>query len=263
MRRPLAVGVLVLTASLAMAIGALAASAPSAAPERAAAPAQDGNLAEGETLFLAGCSSCHGTDGEGGPYGPPLTDAGAASADYQLRTGRMPAAEAEGQTQRKDPAYDEDEVDALVAFVASLGEGPEIPTVELDPSLLQQGREIFIVNCAPCHGATANGGATGGGWVAPPLAQAEPITVAEAVIVGPGQMPAFAFEQEQLNALATYVEFLRTDANPGGFEIGGIGPVPEGLVAWAFGVTSLVAVVILVGREWTPKVERSVENPDR
>ncbi|HEX2221468.1 MAG TPA: c-type cytochrome, partial [Candidatus Limnocylindria bacterium] len=207
-------------------------------------------VAEGRQLYLSGCASCHGAEGEGGQYGPSLVGVGAASADYQLRTGRMPAADPEGQQERKRPAYDPEQIRALVAYVASLGEGPEIPEFEIDESLLTRGAELYIANCAPCHGATANGGATGGGWIAPPLLGVEPLTVAEVIIVGPGQMPAFDFGQEDRDAIVTYVEYLKRAPNPGGLEIGGIGPVPEGLVAWAVGATALVGVTILIGREW-------------
>jgi len=45
----------------------------------------------GRELFLDGCASCHGMDARGIPQtAPDLHGAGAASADFYLRTGRMP-----------------------------------------------------------------------------------------------------------------------------------------------------------------------------
>lgn len=207
--------------------------------------------ADGEQLFLQSCSSCHGANGVGSRHGPSLLQAGAASADFQLRTGRMPFAGQPGeQTRRKPPAFDDASIRALVAYVASLGDGPAIPTVALDDALLSHGNELFIANCAACHGATGNGGAVGGGVVAPALDAATPLQVVEAMIIGPGQMPIFALPDEDLNAIATYVAYLQRAEDPGGFEIGGIGPVPEGFVAWIAGMGSLLLIVVLVGRQW-------------
>ena len=258
MSRRLAVSAAVLLAALALVgagvtlLGAPAIAGPwEPVPDPPPADTQDDEqIAEGRQLYLAHCASCHGGDAQGGRYGPSLIGVGAASADFQLRTGRMPAADPEGQQLPRPPAFDEPQITALVAYIASLGEGPPIPEWEVDESLLQRGAELYIADCAPCHGATANGGATGGGWIAPPLIGVESRTVAEAVVIGPGQMPAFELAESDLNAVVTYVDYLQDVPNPGGFEIGGIGPVPEGLVAWAVGATALVAVCILIGREW-------------
>jgi ubiquinol-cytochrome c reductase cytochrome c subunit len=70
------------------------------------------------------------------------------------------------------------------------------------------------------------------------------------MVHGPGQMPVFDWPAEDRDAVATYVEYLGTAAEPGGLAIGGIGPVPEGLVAWIVGMALLAAIVYLVGRRW-------------
>jgi ubiquinol-cytochrome c reductase cytochrome c subunit len=217
-------------------------------------PPTGGDPDAGRQAYLAGCATCHGDDAQGiGGLGPSLVGAGAASAHFQLSSGRMPAANAEGQTERKPPAYDEATIADLTAYIASLGEGPQIPEVATDEALLPGGEELFIANCAACHGATANGGATGGGWIAPPLHDVPDLNVAEAIVTGPGQMPAFDFDGDDTDAVVTYIAYLRQAGDPGGFEIGGIGPVPEGLVAWAFGITLLVLIAYLIGREWTAR----------
>lgn len=241
--------VLAATASL-----ALAADGTSVVPQTDVDLDEPQLIAAGRDLYLAGCATCHGAEGEGVDPWPSITEAGAASADFQLRTGRMPfAGEFGEQALRKPPAYGEEEIDALTAYVASISTGPDIPEVTLDDDLLGEGWELFVSNCAPCHGATANGGAVGAGAIAWSLHDSDPLTVAEAMVVGPGQMPAFPFPEEELNAVVTYVTYLRTAENPGGLAIGGIGPVPEGLVAWLVGMTLLVLVVYLVGREWDRK----------
>ena len=217
-----------------------------------------GWVERGAELYRVGCDTCHGPNGEGVDPWPGIADAGEAAADFQLRTGRMPYTGEPGhQTQPKPPAYDEQEIRDLVAFVGSLGDGPAIPDVRTDDVLLQQGYQLFAVNCAPCHGATARGGAVGGGAIAWPLGHAEPRTVGEAMLTGPGQMPVFDLGDESIAAVATYVAFLQSAEDPGGFEIGGIGPVPEGFVAWLVGMGLLIGVVYLVGRQWDRTGHRS------
>jgi ubiquinol-cytochrome c reductase cytochrome c subunit len=229
-----------------------------AAPTSAGEPLEDGSAERGERLYQASCSTCHGARGEGvGPW-PGIADAGEAAADFQLRTGRMPFAGEPGeQGVRKPPAYDEQEIRDLVAFVGTLGDGPAIPAVDARDDLLARGQRLFAANCAPCHGATANGGAVGGGSIAPPLTSSEPLDVAEAMITGPGQMPVFDLPDDERDAVVTYTEYVRTADNPGGLAIGGIGPVPEGFVAWLVGAGLLTLIVYLIGREWDRKGEPS------
>ena len=98
--------------------------------------ADEDQVAKGRALFLVGCASCHGKNAEGintekgGQYGPSLVGVGAAAVDFQVGTGRMPLAQPGDQALRKPPVYDQDEIDALAAFVASLGPGPSIPESE-------------------------------------------------------------------------------------------------------------------------------------
>lgn len=211
---------------------------------------EPGSAERGEELFIVACATCHGRQGGGAASGPAIADAGAASADFQLRTGRMPLAQPPGeQPLRKPPAFEEQAIRDLVAYVASLGDGPPIPEVVIGASL-SRGMELFVANCAPCHGATAAGGAVGGGALAPALDRSPPRIVAESMIIGPGQMPIFDLPAEDVSAVASYVEFLRTSDAPGGFSIGNIGPVPEGFVGWLVGMGLLGLLAYLVGRDW-------------
>jgi ubiquinol-cytochrome c reductase cytochrome c subunit len=227
---------------------------------RMAQPADAGMA--GAELYRQSCASCHGPDGTGTDYGPSLMGVGAASVDFQLSTGRMPFAGQPGQqAQRKPVAFSQEQIDSLVEYVTRLAgdepSGPAIPEVTLSEGLLSRGHEVFAGSCAPCHGATGNGGAVGGGSLAPPLDRSTPVQTVEAMLTGPGQMPVFALPDEDLDAVATYVDYLQRAPNPGGFSIGGIGPVPEGFVGWVVGMGLLLVVVILVGREWRrPEGER-------
>jgi ubiquinol-cytochrome c reductase cytochrome c subunit len=201
---------------------------------------------DGQELFEASCSTCHGVDGQGTDNGPPLEGVGEASADFQLSTGRMPLA-SNGQAVRKDPAFTDERIDALVEYVGTLGDGPEIPEVDLESAGLVDGQALFIENCAACHGATGAGGAVGNEALAPSLTAASEVEIAEAIITGPGQMPPFDFADAQLNDIVNFVVYLREEPRPGGADIGGIGPVPEGFVAWFVGLGSLLLISRFIG----------------
>ncbi len=216
----------------------------------------DALLAEGHELYETGCSSCHGPDGEGvvapdgSARGPSLENAGEAAAYYYLSTGRMPLANTEEQPQRKEPAYDDEQIAALVAYVGTLGDGPAIPDVDIDGADLAAGGELYRANCQACHSASGGGGALSYGRAAPRLSDATPTQVGSAVRVGPGQMPVFGPEtisDEDLNDLAAYVEYLRSPEDPGGIPIGRTGPIPEGFVAWLIGMVALLALVAWIG----------------
>lgn len=201
----------------------------------------------GRTLYVESCASCHGDDGRGTDDGPDLTDSGAAAADFYLRTGRMPLASSNDQAVRKDPAFSAEEIAEIVAYVGSLGSGPSVPDVFLEGASLELGASLYIGNCAPCHGAGGNGGAAGRDAIAPGLHRATPVEIAEALLIGPGQMPRFGFSQTDRDAVVAYVDHLDDADDPGGADIGGIGPVPEGFVAWGVGMLSLLVVSLLIG----------------
>lgn len=223
------------------------------------ASGQDGDddlLVQGRELYETGCSSCHGPEGggvvapDGSARGPSLQESGEAAAYYYLSTGRMPLANSEEQPTRKEPAYSDDEIEALVAFVGSLGDGPEIPDVDIEDADLAAGGEIFRANCQACHSASGSGGALSYGRAAPRLSDATPTEVGAAVRVGPGQMPVFGpdtLSDEELNDLVRYVEYLKDPEDPGGLPIGRTGPIPEGFVAWLIGMVALLALVAWIG----------------
>jgi ubiquinol-cytochrome c reductase cytochrome c subunit len=213
-------------------------------------------VAEGRELYETGCSSCHGPDGRGvvGPdgdvRGPSLANAGEAAAYYYLATGRMPLANSEDQPMSKEPAYGPEEIDALVAYVGTLGTGPDVPDVDPDAGDLALGGEVFRANCQACHSASGVGGALSYGRAAPRLTSAPPSVIASAVRVGPGEMPVFGtdlIDSHELNSLVRHVRYLDDPEDPGGLPIGRTGPIPEGFVAWLFGMVALVGLVVWIG----------------
>lgn len=211
---------------------------------------------EGRQLYEVGCSSCHGLQGAGAPgpggepRGPSLLESGEAGAFYYLSTGRMPMANSEQSPVAKQPLYDPEQIEALVAYVGSLGDGPDIPEVDLDDAELAEGGELFRANCAACHSAAAAGGALSYGRAAPALDQVGPLQIAAAVRVGPGQMPVFSeatLSDEELADVISYVEYLESPEDPGGLPLGRIGPIPEGFVAWAIGIPVLLLFTYWIG----------------
>lgn len=213
-------------------------------------PAQADTVKVGGDLYVLHCLSCHGDRLQGTPQAPPLTNAGAASVDFQLSTGRMPLEVPGTEPMRGPPSFPRGQIDAIVAYVVTHGgKGADIPQVHSSPDLTR-GRKIFEENCQACHGATGTGAVAGFGWLAPALLQSTPLQTAEAVRTGPGIMPKFdahVIPQADLDALAAYVDSLHHPDDRGGYSLASAGPVGEGIVAWIVGLGVTVLLMFAVG----------------
>ena len=256
-RHPLA-GLVLLVLGLALS-GALYTSI---APQSANAETNDPQAIEaGRELFLVGCASCHGVNGEGidtkagGNYGPSLIGVGAAAVDFQVATGRMPAAQAGAQIPRKASEYTEEEVAQLAAFVASLGGGPAIPAAEFTDYTLAteedivRGGDFFRTNCTACHNSVGAGGALPDGRYAPSLKDVEARHIYSAMLTGPQQMPKFSDEvisPEDKRAIIAYIKTVQEQPSYGGFGGGGLGPVVDGVIVWVVGIGGLVLFTIWI-----------------
>ena len=202
---------------------------------------------EGEKLFLANCATCHGTNGVGTKAGPTLIGVGAASVDFQVSSGRMPGQASGPQLDKKPVQFTEEQIAAMAAYVASLGVGPEIPTADMIEANgdSARGGELFRINCAMCHNAAGAGGALTQGKYAPGLMGSSAKTIYEAMVTGPQNMPVFSdanITPEQKNDIITYLTYVQENASVGGEELGSLGPVSEGLVAW-FGLLGLLIII--------------------
>ena len=213
--------------------------------------ARSTQIDEGRQIFLKGCSTCHGLNLEGSAIAPSLIGVGAASVDFQVGTGRMPVADMSTQIARKTPVYNEQEVAALAAYVASLAPGPAIPTdaqlnYERDGSTAEGG-ELFRNNCAMCHNFAGQGGALTQGKYAPTLMGVEPKHIYEALITGPQSMPVFSDKTltpgEKLSVIK-WIKAAEAEPNLGGATMGRVGPVTEGLLVWVLGLGILIAVAV-------------------
>jgi ubiquinol-cytochrome c reductase cytochrome c subunit len=208
----------------------------SAASPTAANAAQ---IADGRNLFLEDCATCHGMFAQGTTdVAPSLIGVGAAAVDFQVSTGRMPAAELGAENERKPPRLNTAQTHAVAAYLQSLGGGPPIPTaaqVSTAGANVGLGQELFEANCAACHNFDGAGGALIDGASAPALTQSTPRQIYEAMLTGPEAMPVFndltVTPQEKRDIIA-FVTQVRSQPDPGGLSLGRVGPVTEGLVAF-------------------------------
>jgi ubiquinol-cytochrome c reductase cytochrome c subunit len=233
----------------------------------APASAASGSLVRlGRHLYGEYCVACHGMNGVPGgrtigaapgrvqgterAVGPSLVGVGALAADFYLRTGYMPLAKIGLQPRRSRVLFTDHQLDALVAYVASLGPGPKVPTPHPERGDLSEGMHQFTDHCAGCHQIVAEGGYVTGA-VPPPLEDATSTQIAEAVRIGPYVMPRFstkAISNRQLDSIIAYVQYAKHPDDRGGWALGHLGPVPEGLVTWFIAAAVLVVTCMAIGK---------------
>jgi ubiquinol-cytochrome c reductase cytochrome c subunit len=209
-------------------------------------------IAQGRQLFAVTCASCHGVNAEGTARGPSLIGVGAAAVDFQVSTGRMPAKESGAQVPQKPPTLDAAQTRALADYIASLGGGPAIPSpAQVNPAGANAGlgQQIFVAECAQCHNFSGAGGALTYGKYAPALTTVTPTQMYEAMLTGPQSMPFFndtTLTPSEKRDLIRYITATRSEPNPGGFSLGRIGPVTEGLVGWLGGIGVLILAAMWI-----------------
>jgi ubiquinol-cytochrome c reductase cytochrome c subunit len=252
-----------LVALLALAVLVLAASAQAQPRSGIVRPDDERSLSLeelGSQLYAGNCSTCHGIDGRGlnkprpgsgdvKGRGPSLRGVGALAADFYLRTGYMPLGDPKDQPARSRVQFSDREIRAMVAYVASLRPGPPIPKPHPRSGDLSHGFELFTEHCAGCHQVAAQGGVVTGARV-PPLKEATTTQIAEAVRIGPYLMPKFSKRQisdAELDSIVAYVQRSQHPVDRGGWGIGNIGPVPEGMVTWLIAAVAFLAVCMAIG----------------
>jgi len=239
-----------------MAVGVIYAALGGSGRASADSATSTSTVETGRQLFIDGCSTCHGVNAQGTSFGPSLIGVGAAAVDFQVGTGRMPLAQPGPQAQRRPVQYTDQEIAAMAAYVATLGPGPAIPTQQdLDISNVSDaqialGGKLFRTNCASCHNFVGAGGALSRGRYAPSLTHTSLQHMWEAMVTGPENMPVFAnttLTPDDKRAIMAYIVRMQNAPNPGGFALGHVGPVPEGVVIWVVGLGLLAGVAVWIG----------------
>jgi ubiquinol-cytochrome c reductase cytochrome c subunit len=182
----------------------------------------------------------------------------------------MPMVQPGKQAQRKRVVFSPTEADYLATYVASLAPGPSEPTAdEYDLNAVKglsaddrraaivRGGQLFLTNCTACHNFDGSGGAMPWGKFAPPLKGVEKKHIYEAMLTGPQQMPVFSNavltpnDKRDIIAYLKSIEDRKQTPEYGGFGMGGVGPVSEGLFAWLVGIGSLVGFAYWIAAHTT------------
>ena len=223
---------------------------------------------EGKDIYDVACITCHGANLQGiEGRGPSLVGIGAGSVYFQVHSGRMPMMSNDAQAERKTPRYTEQQTQALAAYVAANGGGADIVYNE-DGTIAQEslrganyngqiqaedvakGSELFRMNCASCHNFTGQGGALSSGKYAPPLAPANEQEIYQAMLTGPQNMPKFSDRQlsaDEKKDIIAYLKSAKETPSPAGWDLGGLGPVAEGLAMWIIGISALCVAAMWIG----------------
>ena len=242
-------------------------SAHATAQEASEDAAQIGDVELGAQLYSQACAQCHAADGSGrvvqgtdrrAPALDGRPEVTAAYMDLVLRTGRMPPAADPFDNQPRQVAFTDDERLAIVAWTVQQfdleGDIPEVPEGNAG-----RGQSVYAANCAQCHGATGGGGVAGAGAWTPDVSQYDAVTVAEAIRVGPFQMPAFGPDQisdQEMGDVAAFLEEVRHEEG-----------TPLGLVelnpVFASGFVALLALVMILSLFWISAKPTWFPDPER
>lgn len=222
-----------------------------------------GDRRAGEELYQRDCAVCHGPEGVGTTKAPALTEEGAASIDFVLRTGRMPIPDVDAEIGR-DVArringvpveYGEKEITDIVAYAEEWTTGPEVPPVgivEQGQDALARGGELWRRHCAACHQLAGQGGILLEDVEIPSIASSSPQVIADAVRAGPRSMPKFdegTVSERDLAQMTLYMtRELQQPTDPGGWAAGHLGPFAEGAVVWLVGIPGILLAAAWIGR---------------
>ena len=218
--------------------------------------------AEGKAIYEVSCITCHGRNAQGVEgRGPSLIGVGSAAVEFQVNTGRMPLARQEAQAERKTPQFNQEQAAQLGAYIQELGGGPQLPDSQsLDEEIkkargsdkiLAHGGELYRVNCSSCHAFSTGGGALSSGKFAPSLEHSTNRDIYAAMLTGPQNMPVFGNNQlspDDKAAIIAYIQNLNENkaTDPGGWNLGRYGPVPEGIVIFLVGIAALVFATLWI-----------------
>jgi mono/diheme cytochrome c family protein len=182
-------------------------------------------IERGAELFQQYCAACHGPTGRGDGFVAPVlwrkpknrTRYSLELLSRALWNGRP------GTTMPSWRALPQQDLSAMAAYVQSLH--PPVTADAPTPESLQRGNQVFMQNCAPCHGATGDGKGTAAAALIPEPANftlKQPdfdyiLQVFRDGIPGTG-MPAWQnqISEPDRKAVANFVRSLFKDGASGG-----------------------------------------------
>jgi len=100
------------------------------------------------------------------------------------------------------------------------------------------------------------------GGYAPTLHGVEGKYIFEALLTGPQAMPNFSngnLSPEEKRDVIAYLDSIQETPEYGGFGLGGLGPVSEGLFAWLLGIGGLVGAAVWIASHTTRSKKSKVE----
>ncbi len=130
---------------------------------------QAAELSHGAELYTHDCAACHGPNGRGdGMVGQVLLrrPKNLAATRFSLRL--LSEVLWNGKPGTAMPSWrglPHRDLAALAAYVQSLQPAPA-PS-KASPEILQPGKQVFLQNCAPCHGASGDGKGAAGASLLP------------------------------------------------------------------------------------------------
>jgi ubiquinol-cytochrome c reductase cytochrome c subunit len=178
----------------------------------------------------------------------------------------MPIADPKERVEPREPKYSPATIKKIVDYISTFNApGPAIPRPDPAAGDLALGNTLYQANCAACHSATAVGGTLTQGIPqdilgevdqpqanrAPGLLKSSAVEIAEAMLTGPGTMPVFGDETisaPDRNAIVRYILYLQTASDRGGGNLGRVGPVAEGAIAWIVGLGALLILARWLGK---------------
>ncbi|UBI06378.1 cytochrome c [Corynebacterium falsenii] len=226
-------------------------------------------ITEGKQIYDVACITCHGSNLQGvKDRGPSLIGVGEGAVYFQVHSGRMPLVRNESQAHRKPPRYNEQQTLALAAYVNANGGGPGLvrdsngqlameslrganyKDGKINPADVARGSDLFRLNCASCHNFTGRGGALSSGKYAPVLDPANEQEIYQAMLTGPENMPRFSDRQltaDEKKDIIAFIKSSKETPSQGGWSLGGIGPVTEGMMMWFVGIVIMIAFAMWIG----------------
>ncbi len=223
------------------------------------------DVSKGRALFLVGCASCHGKNGEGITSRTAASTAPPWSASAPPRsTSRSAPAGCRWRRPARRPrssrrVYTAEETSLLAAYVATLGPGPSIPTSDkYSPDAIPESeREEAIVRGGSSSGPTARPATTSPQPAAPsPAASTPPAWSASSRSTStrpwsPARSrcrssPTTCSRPTRSATSSPSSRASRPTPSYGGSQLGSLGPVSEGLFAWLAGIGVLVGFAIWI-----------------